>query len=84
MQIFIKNVSNGREITLSVNSSTKIWEIFQMLRIDSERYRLTFDHQELKGYHTLSDYKITNESTLHLHTTIPTPAPTKSSFGTRI
>jgi len=69
MQIFVKT-PEGKVITLDVECSFTIKNIkaiiMNLLTIPTKHQRLLFMDQQLEDDHTLSDYNIQNESTLHL------------------
>ena len=69
MQIFVKT-PEGKVITLEVECSFTIKNIkaiiMNLLTIPTKQQRLLFMDQQLEDDHTLSDYNIQNESTLHL------------------
>lgn len=69
MQIFVK-MPDGRHLTLSVNPTTRIEEIkdliFKEENISPKRQTLLFAGKELSDENTLQDYSIQKDSTIHL------------------
>ena len=69
MQIFVKTIY-GRIITLDVDSAESIENVKQKIQnkeaIRTDQQRLIFTDKELDDMHTVSDYDIQEQSTLHL------------------
>jgi Ubiquitin family len=69
MVIFAKTLT-GRTITLNVKPSETVYDIKSKIEdkegIPINQQRLIFSEQYLEDHHTLEDYNIVKESTIHL------------------
>ena len=67
MQIFVKTLSDSGTIIIEVKPSDTIEMVKGLIQvIPPDQHRLIFTEKQVEAYHTLTDYKIDRESTLHL------------------
>ena len=69
LQLFVKTLT-GKTITLEVNSRMDINSVKELVQdkegMSSDQQRLIFGGKELESHRTVSDYKMPEQSTLHL------------------
>jgi hypothetical protein len=70
MQVFVKNISTGKMITLELETSDLVENLKQKIQemegIPTQSQNLFFGGEKLMDGRTMSDYNIQKESTLHL------------------
>ncbi|KAJ3825427.1 ubiquitin-related domain-containing protein [Lentinula raphanica] len=84
MQIFVKTLV-GKTIVLNVESTDTIDSLNQKIQntegVPSSQLRLIHNKRQLENGHTLSEYGIEKESTLHLVLRLPCCTPVGKSGG---